>query len=213
MVGRVGGLIAAVVILIGSVLPWATVSSLFGSASVNGTDGDGVITLILAIGIGVLLGLWRRGTAIAATVLGAIVVVVALYDLADVANVADELGGLGDVSPGVGLVLVLLGGLAATAASVVGIVTIRKAPASAGPAPYGLPPAQPYGQPFAQPPAQPLTQPFTQPVAQPVAQPFTQPVAQPAAVPAGWLPDPTGAAPLRYWDGTRWTEHVHGGNA
>ena len=27
--------------------------------------------------------------------------------------------------------------------------------------------------------------------------------------PAGWYADPYGAAPLRYWSGTAWTEHVH----
>jgi hypothetical protein len=25
---------------------------------------------------------------------------------------------------------------------------------------------------------------------------------------AGWLPDPSGAHELRYWDGGTWTEHV-----
>ena len=28
------------------------------------------------------------------------------------------------------------------------------------------------------------------------------------ANPAGWFPDPGGAHDHRYWDGTRWTEHV-----
>lgn len=27
--------------------------------------------------------------------------------------------------------------------------------------------------------------------------------------PAGWYPDPSGAARQRYWDGTQWTEHYH----
>lgn len=32
-----------------------------------------------------------------------------------------------------------------------------------------------------------------------------------SAVPAAaWFPDPTGAAELRWWDGSGWTEHVHG---
>jgi hypothetical protein len=29
-----------------------------------------------------------------------------------------------------------------------------------------------------------------------------------AAAPPGWHPDPSGAGQWRYWDGTRWTEHV-----
>ncbi|MDI1435391.1 exonuclease domain-containing protein [Polyangium sorediatum] len=28
--------------------------------------------------------------------------------------------------------------------------------------------------------------------------------------PSGWYPDPWGAAPTRWWDGSRWTEHVQG---
>jgi hypothetical protein len=31
----------------------------------------------------------------------------------------------------------------------------------------------------------------------------------PPAVPPGWYPDPAGSAQQRYWDGTRWTEHLH----
>ena len=34
------------------------------------------------------------------------------------------------------------------------------------------------------------------------------PVPTPTA-PAGWYADPYGAAPLRYWSGTAWTEHTH----
>lgn len=33
-------------------------------------------------------------------------------------------------------------------------------------------------------------------------------VAYARAVPAGWHPDPSGARQWRYWDGSRWTDHV-----
>lgn len=39
-----------------------------------------------------------------------------------------------------------------------------------------------------------------------------EPAAEPASeipVPEGWLPDPTGGARLRFWDGARWTDHTH----
>ena len=52
-------------------------------------------------------------------------------------------------------------------------------------------------------------------VQQPVQQPVHQP-AQPAqsaapstpAVPADWYKDPSGRFEMRYWNGTKWTEHV-----
>ena len=37
--------------------------------------------------------------------------------------------------------------------------------------------------------------------------PVPQPLPPPSA-PAGWIPDPRGRHELRYWDGSRWTEHV-----
>jgi hypothetical protein len=36
------------------------------------------------------------------------------------------------------------------------------------------------------------------------------PSSEPTA-PAGWYPDPLSAAEQRYWDGERWTNHIHGG--
>jgi hypothetical protein len=35
----------------------------------------------------------------------------------------------------------------------------------------------------------------------------------PPGTAAGWLPDPAGRFANRYWDGGRWTEHVHDGTA
>ena len=39
-----------------------------------------------------------------------------------------------------------------------------------------------------------------------------QPAPAPSAPPFGWYPDPSGRHQLRYWDGTRWTEHVSDGD-
>lgn len=45
-----------------------------------------------------------------------------------------------------------------------------------------------------------------------VSAPAQAPASAPAdAVPAGWYPDPSSRFELRYWDGTRWTEHVSRG--
>lgn len=45
----------------------------------------------------------------------------------------------------------------------------------------------------------------------PSARPPTPPYLPPPGTvgpPSGWHPDPVGRFELRYWDGTRWTEHV-----
>ena len=115
----IGTGIAAIVIIVGSVLPWATVSLGDLSESVGGMDGDGAITLVL----GLLLGAFAvyaylrgapRGLAWAAAVVAAIVAVVAIIDIADVSSLSGDLGDLADVSVGFGLWLVLIGGIAGT---------------------------------------------------------------------------------------------------
>ena len=80
-------------------------------------------------------------------------------------------------------------------------------PPGGGPPAYpGQPPAGPPG-PWAYPgPGAPGTEtPYGQPV--PTAQ---TPVENP---PFGWYEDPSGRHEKRYWDGTRWTEHVSDGEA
>jgi Protein of unknown function (DUF2510) len=63
--------------------------------------------------------------------------------------------------------------------------------------PFGGFGTQPQGAPVAAAPAPPPA---------PVAAP---PMAPAPGTPAGWLPDPNGAADtLRYWDGSGWTQHV-----
>lgn len=43
---------------------------------------------------------------------------------------------------------------------------------------------------------------------QPVSQPVVQQQVEQPSVPAQWAADPMNRFELRYWDGTRWTEHV-----
>src|SRR4051812_24048138 len=71
------GVPAAVALLVlGAIGPWATVDIGNVSVSEGGLDSDGVITLVLALVGGGLLGLWSvqraRWQAIVATVLGAL---------------------------------------------------------------------------------------------------------------------------------------------
>jgi len=115
--------------VIGAFLPWAT----FGIFSVAGTDGDGVITLILFIIFG-LIGLWlsRQGEPTVATgvkvlliILMAVVVVIAVYDIANISSEGDSFI---KVSPGGGLYLTLISGIAGL---VIAARLTRKAPSSA----------------------------------------------------------------------------------
>jgi hypothetical protein len=115
----------ALVALIAALLPWAYV---FG-ISIRGTDGngDGNATLFFALvvivmGIVVAAGGGRVWTSIVACVFASLIVLLSLIDLSDITNVASN-DGLGGVSVGVGpgLWLSLLAGLAALAASIVGI--------------------------------------------------------------------------------------------
>ena len=58
----------------------------------------------------------------------------------------------------------------------------------------------------------PAPAPAPAPADEPMAAAAPAPAPAPAdAVPAGWYPDPSSRFELRYWDGTRWTEHVSRG--
>ena len=214
MGAKIGGVIAAAVVLVGSFLPWASVSGFGMTETVSGmeTDSDGKFTLFAAIVMGLLFVLWKRGTVIAAAIVSLLVLALGAYDLFDIQQTfgGDEFGGLIEASPGIGLIMVTLGGLAGVVLGLIGQASItvhrlglrddavrRRAgtrvgaerpvhPAPAGPVPAAGPvpqQAQPtqYIQPVQQQPAQ-YTQPqYAQPV-QPVQQ---QPVQAQRPGPAG----------------------------
>ena len=116
--------------VIGAFLAWATVSLGSTSLSTAGTDGDGVITLVLglavaagAIALLAKIGPQRPPSAIA-VVGSVIIVIITVIDVADVESVAGG-GGLVDVSVGVGLWLTLVGGIAAALGSIRAIMSVR----------------------------------------------------------------------------------------
>ncbi len=78
----------AAAIIVGSVSPWVTVATVFGSISVSGTDGDGVITLAGGAVIALLVRSiqFLRGNQSAQILTAAVL----LYDLVNVnRNVGD----------------------------------------------------------------------------------------------------------------------------
>lgn len=132
--GRVWLGVAAGGVVLGSVMPWITVSTAFGSADVAGTEGDGVLTLICGIAAGILVFFGKRWLAAAAF---AVASVVGLYD---VINVSDEVRDLGSdfarARVGWGLWLVVA---ASVAGLVFGIATRRRAVPLPPPSPIAAP--------------------------------------------------------------------------
>jgi len=102
----------AVLLLVGSVLPWAkaeaTVLGQTVSSTTNGLDGDGVITLILALVAALVFLFVPKAKVVGGLVLvaGALAGLVAIIDIADVSNKADDLKQLtkqSSASVGIGL--------------------------------------------------------------------------------------------------------------
>jgi len=72
-------LIGAIVILVGSIMPWGRVTTVFGTMTINGTEGDGVITIVLG-GILLLVALAHKGTpGKLYSVAGVVLALIALY--------------------------------------------------------------------------------------------------------------------------------------
>lgn len=126
MIKRIIILVAAFLGLISTFLPWAVVSvSALGqsvSESVNGTEGDGWITLVLFVAIAALavvsglkdfkkeMPIWAK---IAISAVAVICAVIAVIDMGNVANTGigatmSLLGASASVNVGIGLILIVL---------------------------------------------------------------------------------------------------------
>lgn len=125
----IGMLVALGLIVIGSVLPWATIDLGFITQSTGGLDGDGGITIALAL-IGAGLTWFSKGRnvglVIGAVVVSAICLLIAIIDVADVSSAGADLGGDVGVSVGIGLWLVLIASLAAVGVGIKLVLDARK---------------------------------------------------------------------------------------
>jgi opacity protein-like surface antigen len=114
---------------LGSFLPWVTADIGAFSVTKNGTEGDGVITLILAVAMGLVFIFGRKPKSVAwlVIVLAGLVLAVALYDTVDVSNKADELANNSSslfqvsASVGIGLWLALAAGVLAFVGGIVAL--------------------------------------------------------------------------------------------
>lgn len=122
MVTTTVGVVGALLVVVGSFMPWATLTSGFGSASMAGTDGDGRLTMIaglalavLAVSAGVHPTWWLRTVYLLAAALVAATTVLEIIWAGD--RAAEASSELAVASVGPGLYMLLVGALIATAAA------------------------------------------------------------------------------------------------
>lgn len=131
--GLAGGALLA---FVGSFLPWATLSFLGLRVNVAGTRGDGKLTLILGLAIGVGFILLFRNSSRAGPIVACISAVLALivsgYDLLNitsrVAKFNRQTSGMVTAHAGYGLFVVVIGAAVSLAASVVGLIEVGRRP-------------------------------------------------------------------------------------
>jgi hypothetical protein len=111
--GAIITLVGAAAIVLGSFLPWASVATVFGTISLAGTEGDGVITLVIGGIIGVLAGLELGGKSrrrTAAMIVGIVALGIGVFEIANVSDTASEVSSqFARASVGIGLWAVLGG--------------------------------------------------------------------------------------------------------
>jgi hypothetical protein len=115
-----GALVAGFVVMAGSILPWASLHTIFGRFTVAGTAGDGKFTVVLGMVIAILAGVYLTGNLtreLAMWAISGIGAVVALWALYLIVDINSALGA--DIRPflsirvGFGLYVLLCGGLGA----------------------------------------------------------------------------------------------------
>jgi hypothetical protein len=127
------GLAGAVVLLVSAFLPWfrIEISGTDFSSTVSGTDGgDGVIIIVLALVAGALalvrvLGKGPSLLGIGLVVTGLLATLIGVVDLGNDDPDDAIVAAFADVSPTVGLWLVILAGLVVTVAGVVMVLSGR----------------------------------------------------------------------------------------
>jgi hypothetical protein len=111
-------LIGAVTVTVGSIMPWGKIDTIFGTRSINGTEGDGMITLVLGC-ILLLVGFMHTGTpGKLYSVVGVILALITLYvsgaTMFRMAGAAAELSSdVASAGVGAGVFVTIIGSLVA----------------------------------------------------------------------------------------------------
>lgn len=104
----------ALLVVLGSFLPWISVTTIFGTVSVNGIEADGQFTLVFGIlsGLGILLVIQKPGKrAWGAASFALLTLVISIVDLFNASErLVDISSDYTVASIGIGLYLVVLGG-------------------------------------------------------------------------------------------------------
>jgi hypothetical protein len=117
--------LAGLAVVVGSIMPWASIATAFGTVSVAGTEGDGKITLALGVGLLILAAVQisnaNPGLRLFSAIVGAGTGVVAVIDIANVSSKVGEVSSaFARASVGSGLYVVLVGGALAIIGAVAG---------------------------------------------------------------------------------------------
>ena len=121
----------AAALVIGAFPAWAEFSFASETISKSGIDGDGSITLVFGLAVGILgvVALVKRtaavGASIAVLVLGILALAISVIDMADVSS--------NDFDIGIGLYLTALGSLVTLGAGILGLIMGRKSSQPGGP--------------------------------------------------------------------------------
>ncbi len=113
-------LFGSAALAIGSLLDWATVSSVFGELSVAGTKGDGKLTLAAGLIALILFIQPTRQKAMVGAIISLLGALISIYDFANVSShVADVDSSIATADVGIGLYLCAIGSVAASVAGFV----------------------------------------------------------------------------------------------
>jgi hypothetical protein len=120
-VGSATAAACAVLLAVAAFLPWVRIETAAASATGRGIDGDGVLTLALALVAALVVAADRRWShwLLAATCGSsfATALVIGAYDLSQIGSLVDVSGLEGRVVSGVGLYLTIAAGLVGVVAS------------------------------------------------------------------------------------------------
>ena len=104
--------LGGVLVIVGSFLPWASLSTGLGTFTRNGIDGDGVFTLIAGVVLVFLAIAANRRTAQVVGILASIVVLfIVIHDGSAIASIDRSAIGTGFFAAGIGSLVAAIGSL------------------------------------------------------------------------------------------------------